>query len=204
MVKKQLYESDKGFTLVELLVGMAIFSIISLVITLQFSEGSRITTEQSSASRAQQNLRIARVMMSQDIRLAGLDPVRSFRFGFEEATSTKFRVTADINMNGDIDDFDSERVTYNIRPGTRDLIKTLYEGTVAVNTGTLLDRIDPAVSGFVYLDEAGNNLGDPVPIANLEDIRVVVIDLAVEELAGRTGTVTRNSTGRVLCRNLGL
>ena len=204
MVNDKLHSSNKGFTLVELLVGMAIFSIISLILIHQFSQGSRISTEQSAASKAQNNLRMARIMMHQDIRLAGLDPVRSFKFGFEEATSTKFRVTADLNRNGDVDDFDFERVTYNIRPGTRDIVKTLYEGTGAADTGTLVDRIDPAASGFAYLDEAGNNLGDPVPNANLEDIRIVVVNLAVEELAGRVGTLTRNSTGRVMCRNLGL
>jgi len=204
MTEKQLNTTSKGFTLVELLVGMAIFSIISLVLVQQFSTGSRISTEQSAASRAQQSLRMARIMMNQDIRLAGLDPVRSLQFGFEEATSTKFRITADLNRNGMVDNSDNERVTYNIQAGTRDLVKTLYEGTGAANTGTLVDRLDPAASGFTYLDEAGNNLGDPVPIANLADIRVVVINLAVEELAGRVGTVTRNSVGRVMCRNLGL
>lgn len=204
MVNDKLHSSNDGFTLVELLVGMAIFSIISLILIHQFSQGSRISTEQSAASKAQNNLRMARIMMHQDIRLAGLDPVRSFRFGFEEATSTKFRFTADLNRNGDVDDFDFERVTYNIRPGTRDIVKTLYEGTGAVDTGTLVDRIDPAASDFAYFDEAGNNLGDPVPNANLEDIRIVVVNLAVEELAGRVGTLTRNSTGRVMCRNLGL
>ena len=87
MTSEPLNTADKGFTLVELLVGLAIFSIISLVLVQQFSSGSRISTEQSAASRAQQSLRIARIMMSQDIRLAGLDPIRSFQFGFEEATS---------------------------------------------------------------------------------------------------------------------
>ena len=204
MTKEPLNTANKGFTLVELLVGMAIFSIISLVLVQQFSSGSRIATEQSAASRAQQSLRIARIMMGQDIRLAGLDPIRSFQFGFEEATSTKFRITADLNRNGMVDNSGNERVTYTIQPGTRDLAKTLYEGTAAANTGTLVDRLDPASSGFTYLDEAGNNLGDPVPLANLADIRVVVINLAVEELAGKVGTVTRNSVGRVMCRNLGL
>ena len=84
MTEKQLNTTNKGFTLVELLVGMAIFSIISLVLVQQFSAGSRVSTEQSAASRAQQSLRIARIMMNQDIRLAGLDPIRSFQFGFEE------------------------------------------------------------------------------------------------------------------------
>lgn len=196
--------TNRGFTLIELLVGLAIFSIISLVVVQQFSEASRISTEQSATSRAQQNLRIARIMMAQDIRLAGLDPFNTFRFGFEEATSTKFRITADNNMNGTIDDLDLERVSYDIRPGTRELVKIVYEGTGVEDFGNLVDRIDPANSSFTYFDAAGNNLGDPVPPANLEDIRVVVINLAVEEPAGRVGIVNRNSTGRITCRNLGI
>lgn len=204
MAENSMRMTNRGFTLVELLVGMAIFSIISLILTLQFTEGSRISTEQSATSRAQQNLRIARIMMNQDIRLAGLDPFRTFRFGFEEATSSKFRVTADMNTNGNVDDTDFERITYNFRPGTRDLVKILYEGTGAEDTGALVDRIDPATSGFTYLDAAGNDLGDPVPVASLENIRTVAITLTVEEQAGRSGIINRNSTGRVVCRNLGM
>lgn len=196
--------TDNGFTLIELLVAMAIFSIVSLILVHQFSEGSRISTQQSAIARAQQNLRVARIMISQDIRQAGLDPLRTFDFGFEEATSTKFRVTADVNLNGEADDFDLERVTYNLRPGTRDLVKINYEGTGVEDTGVLVDRIDPANSGFAYFDADGNDLGDPVPIADLEDIRVVVINLTVEEQAGMTGTVNRNATGRVMCRNIGI
>ena len=195
---------SKGFTLVELMIAMAIFSILSLVLVQQFSEGSRISTEQSAVSQAQQDLRIARIMMGRDLRLAGLDPLRTFRFGFEQATSSRFRITADMNENGDIDDADLERVTYDLQPGNRQLLKTIYEGTGAEISGALVDRIDPAASGFTYLDADGNDLGDPVPPDNLEDIRTVVIDLTVEEPAGRAGIVNRNSTGRVMCRNLGI
>ena len=195
---------SKGFTLVELMIAMAIFSILSLVLVQQFSEGSRISTEQSAVSQAQQDLRIARIMMGRDLRLAGLDPLRTFRFGFEQATSSRFRITADMNENGDIDDADLERVTYDLQPGNRQLLKTIYEGTGAEISGALVDRIDPAASGFTYLDADGNDLGDPVPPDNLEDIRTVVIDLTVEEPAGMAGIVNRNSTGRVMCRNLGI
>ena len=202
--KDMMQMKSKGFTLVELMIAMAIFSILSLVLVQQFSEGSRISTEQSAVSQAQQDLRIARIMMGRDLRLAGLDPLRTFRFGFEQATSSRFRITADMNENGDIDDADLERVTYDLQPGNRQLLKTIYEGTGAEISGALVDRIDPAASGFTYLDADGNDLGDPVPPDNLEDIRTVVIDLTVEEPAGMAGIVNRNSTGRVMCRNLGI
>lgn len=203
-MEKQKMRMDRGFTLVELMVGLAVFSIIALVIVSEFTRGSDVRTEQGAVSRAQQSLRFARFMMNQDIRMAGLDPAHTFRFGFEEATSTKFRITADMNMNSVVDDTDLERVTYNLRPGTRDLVKISYEGTAVEDTAVMVDAIDPATSSFAYLDAAGNNLGDPVPGASLEDIRTVVVALTVEEDGGRAGTVRRMSTSRVACRNRGI
>jgi prepilin-type N-terminal cleavage/methylation domain-containing protein len=203
-MEKQKMRTERGFTLVELMIGLAIFSIMGLILIQEFTRGSDVRTEQGAVSRAQQSLRFARYLMNQDIRMAGLDPARTFRFGFEEATSTKFRLTADMNMNTIVDDTDFERVTYNLRPGTRDLVKIFYEGTGVEDTAVLVDTIDPATSSFAYLDAAGNNLGDPVPVANLEDIRTVVIALTVEEQAGRAGTVRRMSTSRVACRNRGI
>jgi prepilin-type N-terminal cleavage/methylation domain-containing protein len=197
---------DRGFSLVELLVGLAVFSIIGLILMHQLNIGSRINTKQNAIARAQQGARAARLIISQDIRLAGLDPRRTFRFGFEEASASKFRVTADFDSDGVIDDSGAERVTYAIRAANRDLQKILYEGQgpgIEVSA-PLLNQIDPANSSFTYLDAAGNNLGDPVPAASLENIRTVVVTLAVEASAGQAGTVTRNSTGQVMCRNLGI
>lgn len=202
--KKKVLRDNEGFTLVELLVGLAIFSIVALILMHQLTLGSRINTEQNAIARAQQGSRAAWLLISQDIRLAGLDPRRTFRFGFEEATGTKFRVTADFDSDGVVDDTGAERVTYLIQAGNRELEKVLYEGTASQVSAPLLKRIDPTNSGFVYLNATGNPLGDPVPATSLEDIRTVVVSLSVQEAAGRAGTVTRNSTGQVMCRNLGM
>jgi hypothetical protein len=155
-------------------------------------------------ARAQQSLRAARLMINQDIRLAGLDPWVTYRFGFEEATPTKFRVTADLDADRVVDDSGAERVTYLIQAGARRLDKILYEGTPSQVTATLVDRIDPDpnATSFAYLRGDGTVLANPVPAANLNEIRAVVVNLAVEETAGREGTVNRDSSGRVLCRNM--
>jgi prepilin-type N-terminal cleavage/methylation domain-containing protein len=201
-MRGQARGNKQGFTLVELLLGLAIFSIIALILMHQLNLGSRINTEQNAVARAQQGLRAARLMINQDIRLAGLDPRVTFRFGFEEASSTKFRVTSDFDGDGVVDDSGAERVTYFIQAGTRELDKIFYEGTANQVTAPLVDRIDPAASGFTYLDGDGNPLANPVPAASLNAIRTVVVDLSVEEMAGRLGAVNRQSTGRVLCRNM--
>jgi prepilin-type N-terminal cleavage/methylation domain-containing protein len=199
---KRVRWDNQGFSLVELLVGLAIFSIIGLILMHQLTLGSRINTEQNAVARAQQGLRAARQLISQDIRLAGLDPRRTFRFGFEQATATQFRVTADFDSDGVIDDSGAERVTYVIRAANRDLQKILYEGTASQVSALLLNQIDPANSSFTYLDVNGNPLALPVPATNLENIRAVVVTLTVEESAGQAGTVARSSTGQVKCRNM--
>jgi prepilin-type N-terminal cleavage/methylation domain-containing protein len=197
-------QDNKGFSLVELLVGLAVFSLVGLVLTHQLTFGSRVNTKQSAVARAQQSLRAARLMINQDIRLAGLDPRVTFGFGFEEATPTKFRVTADLDGDGVVDNSGAERVTYEIPAGARELQKILYEGTASQVTAPLLDRVDPTASGFVYLDANDLPIASPVAAAQLDNIRAVVVNLSVEEVAGREGIVNRESSGRVLCRNMGI
>jgi hypothetical protein len=45
-------------------------------------------------------------------------------------------------------------------------------------------------------------MASPVTAANLNEIRAVRVNLAVAEMAGRVGTVNRDSSGQVMCRNM--
>ena len=193
-----------GFTLIELLMAMAIMSIVSGAIYGVFSLSSRSYTTQGVAADVQQSVRAAMEIMVQDIRTAGLDPTASDNFGVELATSTKFRITSDSidpgidDFNGVLDDINSERITYELQGNQ--LNQILYETTASENSQPLISDVQDL--SFTYFDADGNDLGSPVSVANLADIRTVEITITVEEPAGRDEPVSRTLTKRVKCRNL--
>jgi hypothetical protein len=140
--------------------------------------------------------------MAEDLMMAGLDPDETAGAGFDVANSTSLRFTLDRNLNGTIDNTDSERITYTYDAANRRLDQCLYEGTGSDDWELVFDNVENMT--FNYMDSDGNDLGDPVPAANLEDIRMVLITLTIQAPAGREGTVDRTYTTQISCRNTGL
>lgn len=185
---------QSGVTLIELMVALAIASVVLASIVGVYAAVSKSYTTQNVAADVQQVVRAAVDYMAEDIMMAGINPDEIANVGFQEATSARIRFTADRDMDGDTDDA-FEDITYEI--GGNQLQQTDHLGTQS-----LLVNLDEGQSGFAYLDEDGNDLGDPV--ADLTDIRSVVITLAVSEPAGRSKTVNRTYATRIRCRNIGL
>jgi type II secretion system protein J len=205
--KLNLVSTKKGFSLIELLVALAIMSIVSLAIYSVFAASSRTYTTQGVTADVQQSVRAAMEVMLQDIRAAGLDPTASGNFGIELADASKLRFTLDsidagINdFNGVLEDVQSERITY-VLDGT-ELNQILYETTASETAA------EPLISDvqnltFTYYDAEGNDLGSPVPALQLSDIRSIEVSISIEEPAGRDEPVSRTLTKQVNCRNMGL
>jgi len=197
----------RGFTLVEMLVGMAVASIIMTAIYSVYVGLTRSYTSQNIAADVQQVMRAGIDFMVEDIMMAGFDPEESaftsVILPIEQADATKLRVKADRNMNGGIDtNSDLEIITYLYDSGAKRLDQILYEGTVNSDQEVFIDNVE--AFSFTYLDAAGTDLGNPVPSADLDDIRTVVISMTVREPAGRHEPVDRTYTVRVRCRNLGI
>jgi prepilin-type N-terminal cleavage/methylation domain-containing protein len=203
-------DPEAGFTLVEVLVTIAMIGLFMAASMAVLIPLSRSYTTTDVASSAQQVVRMAVEVIANDIRLAGLDPLQQLQgtdasgaplAGFQEANATSVRFTCDRvpdgedEANGEIDDDNFENINYYYEAATQSLNLRLYAGAPVQTTQQLVNNVTNL--RFRYFDEDGNETSE------LDEIRSVQISMTVEEDAGTEGTVERSYTTRVLCRNLG-
>jgi type IV pilus assembly protein PilW len=184
-----------GFTLVEVLMCIAILSVLFGTIYRTFDTFNRSYANENVKAGVQQKSRIGIDLLARDIRLAGLDPLGTSNAGFNPAntSSTSVQFTADLNYDGNLDD-PFEDIVYALNGNLLQQTTDLGSGPV---TATLLDNVTALT--FTYLDQANNLLPEPVAT---DEIRTVIISLTMQRPAGRDKTVSRTYTTRVRCRNL--
>ena len=198
--QKRVRANRAGFTLIELMVALAMAAIVSAAIYSVYIGLMRSYTTQNVAADVQQNVRAGIGLMAEDIMMAGLDPERVGGFGIEVADPTRLRFTLDRNLNGSIDDnetspMQAELITFDFNNGS--LHQILNESVAGFEVDEIFfDNVQTL--NFTYEDEDGD------PPATLADIRMVVITLTIQAPAGREGTVDRTYTTRIRCRNIGL
>ena len=181
--------SSAGFTMMEMLIGLAIISIAFGTIYKSFEQLNRSTATENVKAGVQQAARIAVDFMVQDIRLAGLNPLGSPGIGIQAATAESIQFSMDANFDGD--DADTfETITYTFNSGNG----TLMQLNPPLDPEILIDSVSDL--NFTYLDT------DDQTTANLNEIRSVVISLTMQRPAGRDEEVSRTYTTRVRCRNL--
>ena len=184
-----------GFTLIEVLMCIAILSVLFGTIYRTFDTFNRSYANENVKAGVQQKSRIGIDLLARDIRLAGLDPLGTSNAGFNPAntSSASIQFTADLNYDGNLDD-PFEDIIYALNGNLLQQTADLGSGPV---TATLLDNVTALT--FNYLDQADNLLPEPVAT---DQIRTVIISLTMQRPAGRDKTVSRTYTTRVRCRNL--
>lgn len=182
-------DRQSGFTLIELLVAMAVSSIVVGLMAGFFTAQNSSYTRHTATADIQQVVRAGIDFMSDNIRMAGLDPLQTGNFGIETAGASGITFTADLDMNGQIDVSNAERIAYALNGNQ-------VQQTVGAVTEPLVDNVTNFT--FTYRDE--NNLVTADPAA----IRTVQISLTVQEPVGYGRTLARTYTTRVHFRNLGL
>ncbi len=181
--------SGLGFTLVELLITMAIASVVMLAAFKAFESQSRVTNTQRAVVEQHQNARAAIQIMTKEIQNAGSDPVNftvkaGSGFSFADVSTCTFSLDFTGGENNLYDDDKDEQVdnfeTYDgkITPALGEVITyRLNNSQIERDSGTgwvtVAENIQSLV--FTYLDEDNAILATPV--ANLSDIRKVRIAL---------------------------
>ncbi len=138
-----------GFTLVELLVSMAIVGIVLGAIYSLFISQSRTSSVQEQVVTMQKNLRAAIYFMEGEVRMAGYDPTNSAAFGITDSSANTFSFSLDLNEDGVLDS--GETTTYALNgmmlekngdPIAENIDAVLFEylkadGTTPANNGEI-------------------------------------------------------------------
>jgi type IV pilus assembly protein PilW len=178
--------SKRGYTIVELMVAIAISGIFMGTIYSAYTSQQRATLGQEQVSAMQRNLRSAMYFMEKEIRMAGCDPTGLTTAGIVQANANLMEFKADMDGDGTI--ATNEHITYSL-PGA-DLIR---------NGGRIAENIDAL--NFVYLDgESPPNVLNPnktdVSTTSIPDIRSVQVTVVA-----RTGKADAKYTDSTSYQN---
>ncbi|MGB2930030.1 MAG: prepilin-type N-terminal cleavage/methylation domain-containing protein [Desulfobacterales bacterium] len=186
-VKRKKSLNTQGFTLVELLVGMAVSLLALGAIYSTFLNQFKSYQIQEEVAAMQQNIRAAMFHMQREIRMAGCDPQGTADAGFFAASATSIHFKEDIRGNSTGSDPDGA-----IDDPNEDITYSLSDGNLVRNTGggnqIVAENIDAL--NFVYLDANGSTT------TTLADIRSVEITIVA-----RTGRSLRASPNNMVYYN---
>jgi type IV pilus assembly protein PilW len=161
-------------------------AMVSLLISL-----NRSYTTQNVTAGVQQVTRAGINIMTRDIRLAGLNPLKINQIGILEASVDKIRFQQDANGNGTIESDQDEDIAYLLNRNHQ-LIRQ-KDGNSRSNK-SLINHVEDLTFKYVDREDEETSI--------LEDIQSVEISLMVREPAGNNKFISRTYSTRVICRNL--
>lgn len=173
-----LKNRNDGFTLVEMLVAMAIGAIVMAAVYSTYSTQQKSYILQEQVSAMQQNIRASMYYITRDIRMAGCDPTSNANAGITAAGPTSISFTRDIRTGNDPanntadgrTDGWNESVTY----GFDDANDQITRGGQALAAN--IDALN-----FVYLAPNGTVLNPgqisvpSVSIPNIQSVQITVV-----------------------------
>ena len=127
--------SDSGFTLVELLIALAISGVIMAGVYSAFKTQQDSYLAQEQVAEVQQNLRASIDYMVRSLRMAGFDPEHSGNFGITDVRSRD--LDNNLNVNG------SPAITFEVdldEDGVLDLNETFSFSLYQYPAGTPADQ----------------------------------------------------------------
>lgn len=208
---------NSGFTLVELLVSIAIFGVVLAAIGGLLNINSKLYFSKENTMIMTQDLRAAMNLMVREIRMAGCDPTGAGGIGFLNDTDDRYNTdgnsihftidTTDTAGTGSPDglvDGPNEDINYYLY--TTNGIQKIGRRTGGAGSPSPVAEYITALS-FAYYDSSGAVLSPPLSTADLDNIYAVDISITAQtpECDPITHTKKSNSlTTRVKVRNAGL
>jgi type IV pilus assembly protein PilW len=180
-----VFNNKKGFTLIELMIAMAISTLVMAAIYSTYRSQLRSHITQQAIVEMQQNARAAMFVMEREIKMAGYDPDGSQGAGITAATGNSITFTISANADGidndgdgDIDADDSDggevfTITYSL--AGQDLQRTA-DGTAS----TVAENIEVLDFFYFQKDDDGNLIALPPPVAggdlaNIYSVQITTI-----------------------------
>jgi type IV pilus assembly protein PilW len=188
-------KKDGGFTLVELLVGLALGLVVAAGVLNIFVHQNRTNEYQQEVAYAQQNVRAAMELMTREIRSAGYNPENNSFDAVKTATASSIRVLSNVSGDseaGDPDDAD-EDVTYTIDNGN---------GYITRSGNEVIRDVVPNSLQFTYYKADGTALV-PASQEDRDTIRTVGVQFQVhteKEDPNYSGGYDLNPSGSGTCR----
>ena len=214
-IKKIIAESTpkNGFTLVELMVTMAVAAILLTGIYAAYQAQLRTHVTQQAVVDIQQNLRGAMYFMQRSIRMAGFGDgagfvadFSAFDGAFDESSgastgANSIAFTIDNDDDEVIDINDSELIAYRLNNNSLEVWREDPDNAGDWNWEPIAQNI--ASLNFVYLDSDNSPLGNPPTPADIRSVQITIEARTVDEMYTRA--VAKNAqrlTVQVRCRNL--
>lgn len=216
---------ERGFTLVELMIAMAVGGIVMGAVMTSFLSQHRSYLAQDEVVEMQQNARVAMDMLTRDIRSAGYDP-NNLGAGITVATPNNLVFTKedDLPANG-LETFDYslfDAFTFTAPPSNDGLVDDLalqVTSAAGASAGRQVVAENIEQLEFRYLDEDGNVTAT---LADIRAIQISILAVASNPDQNFTNTMTYTTASgavwgpyndnlrrrllitTVQCRNLGL
>lgn len=190
--------AEKGYTLVELLVVIAVSLILMVPLTTTYIAQNRTAVAQERVAAMQQNIRAGLYVMEREIRMAGYDPDGTAGAGLIEANSTTFEFSY-VADNDDLDNDNDEgvdqenelqSVRFELYPsdGRQRLGRKVFDAKWEEwgNNQVLADDID-AIEFLFGLDD-GTETTSPTDLSKIVYVRISLLARTASEEPGYTDT----------------
>ena len=138
-----------GFSLIELLVAMAITTVVMAAVFKIYKTQQDSYVLQEQVAEMQQNGRTARYVMTREIRMAGYDPTGLAKAGFISAGGNFIRFTLDVTNEDGTIIVPGDDITYSLS-ANKELMRN--DG---VNNQAIVENVEAV--GFAYAFDANDD-----------------------------------------------